>query len=44
MSFRATPVAYGGSQARGLIRVIAAGLRHSSWQQRILNPLNEARD
>ena len=27
--FRSTPVAYGGSQARGQIRVVAAGLRHS---------------
>ena len=27
--FRATPVAYGGSQARGLIRVVAAGLHQS---------------
>ena len=27
--FRAAPVAYGGSQARGQIGVIAAGLRHS---------------
>ena len=26
---RATPVAYGGSQARGLIRAVAAGLRQS---------------
>ena len=26
---RATPVAYGGSQARGLIRAVAAGLCHS---------------
>ncbi|RKM63539.1 hypothetical protein C0984_19550, partial [Clostridioides difficile] len=26
---RATPVAYGGSQARGLIGAIAAGLHHS---------------
>ena len=25
----ATPAAYGGSQARGLIRAIAAGLHHS---------------
>ena len=28
--FRATPMAYGGSQARGLVRAAAAGLRHSS--------------
>ena len=27
--FRATPMAYGGSQARGPIRAVAAGLRHS---------------
>ena len=27
--FRATPVAYGGSQARALIRATAASLRHS---------------
>ena len=26
---RATPAAYGGSQARGLIRAVAAGLHHS---------------
>ena len=25
---RATPTAYGGSQARGLIRAVAAGLHH----------------
>ena len=27
--FRAAPVAYGSSQARGQIRAIAAGLQHS---------------
>ena len=27
--FRATPVAYGGSQASGLIRVVATSLQHS---------------
>ena len=27
--FRTTPTAYGGSQARGPIRAIAAGLHHS---------------
>ena len=27
--FRATPMAYGGSQAKGLIRATAAGLQHS---------------
>ena len=42
--FRAAPVAYGGSQARGLIRAVAAGLPHSSQQRRILNPLSEAGD
>ena len=29
LSFRATPVAYRGPQARGLIRAVAAGLHHS---------------
>ena len=28
--FRATPTAYGGSQARGRIGAVAAGLHHSS--------------
>ena len=28
--FRATPAAHGGSQARGLIRAVAAGLLHSN--------------
>ena len=42
--FRAAPVVYGGSQARGLIGVVAASLHHSSWQHQILNPLSEARD
>ena len=52
---RATPMAYGGSQARGLIGTVAAGLchscrnggcdlHHSSWQRQILNPLSRARD
>ena len=40
--FRASPTAYRGSQARGLIRAVAAGLRHNSQQHRILNPLSEA--
>ena len=31
--FRAAPMAYGGSQARGLIRAIAAGLHHSTAMQ-----------
>ena len=42
--FRAAPVAYGGSQARGLIRATATGLHHSSQQRRIGNPVSEARD
>ena len=29
LSFRATPAAYGGSQSRGLIGAVAAGLHHS---------------
>ena len=29
VSFRATSMAYGDSQARGLIRAVAAGLHHS---------------
>ena len=34
--FRAIPTAYGGSQARGLIRAIAAGLRqgHSNTRSK----------
>ena len=28
-AFRASPVTYGGSQAKGLIRAVAAGLRQS---------------
>ena len=35
-------MAYGGSQARGRIREIAAGLHHSSQQRWILNPLSKA--
>ena len=42
--FRATPAAYGGSQARGQIGAAATGLYHSSQQPQILNPLSEARD
>ena len=41
--FRAIPMAYGGSQARGCIGVVAAGLHHSSQQCQILYPLSEAR-
>ena len=52
----ATPMAYRGSQARGRIRAVAAGLHqshsnagvcnlhHSSGQCWILNPLSTARD
>ena len=32
--FRAAPVAYGGSQARGQIRAVAAGLHHSHSKAR----------
>ena len=42
--FRATPTAYGGSQARGLVGATATGLHHSSRQRRLLNSLSEARD
>ena len=43
---RATPVAYGDSQARGPTRATDTGLRqsHSSRQRWILSPLSEARD
>ena len=50
---RAAPVAYGGSQARGLIGAVAASvptatrdLNHvcSSQQHQILNPLRKAMD
>ena len=41
---RAASMAYGGSQARGLIGAVAAGLHHSSHQGQILNPLSEAMD
>ena len=54
--FRAAPEAYGGSQASGRIRAVAAratampdpsrvcSLHHSSRQCQTLNPLSEARD
>ena len=42
--FRAPPMAFGGSQARGLIRATVAGLYHSSRQHQILNSLSEAKD
>ena len=35
---------YGGSQARGVIGAVAAGLYHSSQQCPIHNPLSEARN
>ena len=41
---RATPAAYGSSQARGWIGAAGASLHHSSQQCRILNSLMEARD
>ena len=41
--FRATPAAYGSSQARGQIRTAAAILHHSSGQHQILNWLSEVR-
>ena len=52
LSFRATPAAYGGSQAGGQIGAVTPGLRqshvcnlhHISRQHRILNPLSKARD
>ena len=40
----AAPPAYGGSQARGPIGAVAAGLHHSSQQRRILNPLSKVRE
>ena len=42
--FRAAPMAFGGSQARGQTGAVAAGLHHSSQQRQILNLLSEARD
>ena len=33
--FRATPSAYGGTQARGRIRAVATGLHHSHSQHKI---------
>ena len=42
--FRATPVAYGSSQAKDWIRATAGSLHHNSWQSWILNPLSETRD
>ena len=51
--FRAAPMAYGSSQARGPIGAVATAtpdlshvykLHHSSQHRQILNPLSEARD
>ena len=42
--FSTAPVAYGDSQARGRIRAVAAGLRRTSRQRQILNPLSKAKD
>ena len=42
--FRAVLAAYGGSQTQGQIGAVAPGLRHNSWQCRILNLLSKARD
>uniref|UniRef100_A0A4X1T5W7 Secreted protein n=1 Tax=Sus scrofa TaxID=9823 RepID=A0A4X1T5W7_PIG len=49
--FRATPVAYGGSQARVYTTATAmpdpshvCNLHHSSWRHQILHALSEARD
>ena len=42
--FRAAPMAYGESQARGPIRAAAVGLHHSSQQCWLLHPLGKARD
>ena len=43
-AFRAAPVVYAGSQARGRIGAVAAGLRQSSRQRWIGNPLSKGRD
>ena len=42
--FRVAPVAYGATQARGLIGATDVGLHHSSRQCQILNPLSKVRD
>ena len=41
---RVMPAVYGGSQARGPIGAVDAGLHHSPQPRQILNPLNKARD
>ena len=40
----AMPEAHGGSQAKGRIGAVAAGLYNSSLQRQILNPFGKARD
>ena len=42
--FRAAPMAYGSSQARGWIGAVAASLHQSSWQHPVLNPTSKAKD
>ena len=42
--FRAALMAYGDSQARGLIGAVAASIHLCSRQHWILNPLSKARD
>ena len=52
--FRASPAAYGSSQAKGWIKAVDAlqpldpshvcDLHYSSWQHQILNPLSKATD
>ena len=37
-------MAHGDSQARGLIRAVAAGLHYRSWQCQIPDLLSKARD
>ena len=41
--YRTASAAHGGSQARGPIEAVAAGLHHSSQQRQILDALSEAR-
>ena len=41
--FRDASTAYGGSQARGPIGAVTAGLHHSSQQRQILDPLDKVR-
>ena len=46
--FKATPMAYGSSQARGQIKTVPAGRYHScsnaNLHHQIFNPLSAARD